>query len=206
MISSLQDAAALNANSILFDFGSGRGKFAAYFAQHVRGVMGVEYTPLRWQISQGLVANCDVDNVILVNVDGTQLSTFAPATIFCSFNVGMPPEVLSCMMETIANTPTLCWVLVFTPFDLPGWKHVQTYSNWPMAGSGETPRGYLYKRDGANSKSRRTSWKKLARMAAPEFQAGLNMAGVPGELKKAAIEASQEFQNTPRKTRRMDGH
>jgi hypothetical protein len=156
--------------------------------------MGLEYTPLRWQISQGLVENCNVDNGILVNVDGTQMGTFAPATLFYSFNVGVPLAVLSCMMETISNTPTLCWVLVFTPLDLPGWKHVQTYSNWPMAGSGEIPSGYLYIRDGANSKSRRTSWKMLARMAAPEFQAGLNMADVPGELKKAAIAASQEFQ------------
>jgi hypothetical protein len=110
------------------------------------------------------------------------------------------------MTKAIANTPTLCWVLVFIRLDLPGWEHVQTYPNWRMTGSGEIHRGYLYKRDGANSKSRRTSWKMLARRAAPEFQAGFNMADVPGELKKAAKAAFKEFQNTPRKTRRMNGH
>ena len=184
-------------------------------ARSARFVMGIESAELRWQISQGLLANGNVDNAILVHGDGTALASFAPATHLFSFDFGMPPQVRSCMCEAILRTHTLGWVLLFTPpnrLSLPGWTHVKTYSNLPMAVSGENHSGFLYKREGVVSavvhqgKSRVLSASRLACLAEPSFKAGFEMAAVPGALKEAANGVSQEFQDAPRKLRRANPH
>jgi len=204
----LYDAGLDGTTSVLGEIGSKFCGVSLFLANFARFVIALEPDTIRWRLSQAHLGNDDhINNVILLNVDGTSLASFAPCTHVFSFNVMMPPAIVRQLLEAMANTLTLKSAILFTPptsFNLPNWSLVKTYQKLRVKGGKELLTAYLYKKDGVvlhRVPERVPSATALAEVAEPAFQAGFQ-AVADGTLKDSIKVGLQEFLGAPRKRRR----